>query len=111
MQVLQEIMALLNNVEFKTTKLNTELPQTKETMATFRELERVAVRYLAIARRMGLPENATHAIQILSQMVVVIAMVQMSSNMLMRSTPYGWVMGMAGLILSGLSAYDTITGI
>jgi hypothetical protein len=111
MRTMQELMVLLGHVEAKTTRLNDELPRTKETMGTFRELERVAVRYLALARRMGLPDDSTKAIEVLSRLVVLAGMAQMSFNMLMRMTPYGWLMGVAGIAMTGLSFYDSLTGV
>jgi hypothetical protein len=103
MRTMQQLMSLLNGVEAKTTKINSDLPQTKSSLATFNQLERVAIRYLAIARRMGLPDEATQAVQVLSELVVMIRMTQMSMNMLMLGTPFGWAMGAAGLIMVGLS--------
>jgi hypothetical protein len=103
MRTMQELMSLLNGVEAKTTKINSDLPQTKSSLATFSQLERVAIRYLAITRRMGLPDAVTQATQILSELLVLIRMTQMSYNMLMLSTPFGWAMGAAGLIMVGLS--------
>jgi hypothetical protein len=103
MRTMQQLMSLLNGVEAKTTQINSDLPRTKSSLATFNQLERVAIRYLAIARRMGLPDEATQVIQVLSELIVMIRMAQMSMNMLMIGTPFGWAMGAAGLIMVGLS--------
>jgi hypothetical protein len=111
MQLCQEIIQLLNNAEVKTTKLIADLPTTKETLVTVRELERVAIRYLAIVRRMGLPDDAANAIMVLSKLIVVIRMLHMSYNMLAASTPFGLLMGLAGFAMTGFAIYDATTGV
>ena len=106
MQVLQEIMALLDNVEFKTAKLNDDLPQTKDALITFSQLERVALRFLTISRRMGLSDNVMQATQRLSQLIIMIRMAQMSYRMLSMTTPYGVIMGIAGGVLTTFAVSD-----
>jgi hypothetical protein len=59
---------------------------------------------------MGLPEGVAQATEILSRLVVTIRVVQMSYNMLMLGTPFGWAMGAAGIAMSGLSLYDSVAG-
>jgi hypothetical protein len=105
MATLKELTSLLSGVEAKTTKINSEMPQTKNSLATFSQLERVALRYLVISRKLGLPDSINNAMQ-LSQLVVMVRMAQMSINMLMLGTPFGWAMGAAGLIMTGLSVTD-----
>jgi hypothetical protein len=104
MRTMQELMSLLNGVEAKTTQLNSEAPTTEKTLTNFRQLERVSLRYLAIARQMGLPGEAEKTIQILSQLLVMIRMVQMSMTMMASGTPFGLLMGVAGMIMSVASA-------
>lgn len=106
MSVLQELMDLLNNVEFKTKTLNAELPKTKEALITFSQLERVALRFLTISRRMGLSDNVMQATQRLSQLIIVIRMAQMSYRMLSMTTPYGVLMGIAGGVLTTFAVSD-----
>jgi hypothetical protein len=106
MATLKELTSLLSGVEAKTTKINSEMPQTKNSLATFSQLERVALRYLVISRKLGLPDSINNAMQQLSQLVVMVRMAQMSINMLMLGTPFGWAMGAAGLIMTGLSVTD-----
>lgn len=107
---IQEIMQLLNNAEIKTVKITQELPKTKDALATLSQLERVALRYLAIVNKLGLSEGVQGQIQQLSQLLVMIRMVQMSYRMLMLSTPYGWLMAAAGFTLTGLALYDMTAG-
>jgi hypothetical protein len=106
MATMKELMLLLSGVEAKTQKINSDMPQTNRSLGTFRQLERVALRYLAISQRLGLPDNINSGMQQLSKLIVMIEMVDMSLNMFMRSTPFGWAMGAASLIMTGLSATD-----
>jgi hypothetical protein len=106
MATMKELMMVLSGVEAKTQKIVSDMPQIKQSLATFSQLERVALRYLVISRRLGLPDNVNNTLQQLSQLVIMIRMAQMSINMLMLGTPFGWAMGAAGLIMTGLSVTD-----
>jgi hypothetical protein len=86
------------------------LESSSEQLMTFRQLERVALRYLTIAKRMGLPDDVNRAIEFLFRLIVIIRMVQISMNMLMLGTPYGWLMGAAGLVMTGLSMGSVLEG-
>ena len=110
MSVLQEIMALLNNVEFKTQKINNDLPKTKESLASFRQLERVALRYLVLVRRMGVSEDIDNALSKIAELIVMINMLTMSFTMLQRGTPIGVLMGIASLSMGILSAGSILEG-
>jgi hypothetical protein len=105
---LKEIMALIDGVTIKTEKLNTNLPRTKETLSTFKDIERVALRYLALSRRMGLPEDIEKATQTLTELIVMIRMAQMSYTMLTAGTPIGLLLGAAGIAMTALSASDFV---
>jgi hypothetical protein len=96
MQVLQEIMQLLNGVTIKTEQIKRDIPQTREALATFRQLERIALRFLVLAKRMGLPEDIDRGISKVMELIVAIRMLQMSMNMMMASNPYTMIIGMAG---------------
>lgn len=111
MMVCREIIDLLNNAEIKTTEVIKNLPATKEALLTFRELERVAIRYLAIVNRMGLNEHVQNQVRTLTQLIVLIRMVHMSYNMLTRGTFMGTLMGLAGLTMTAFSVYDVMEGI
>ena len=98
MRTMQELMTLLQGVEAKTEKLNADYPRTKETLATFRQLERLALRWLVLAKQMGLPDDATRAIDTIAKLIVVLRMAQMSLNMMMMSNPVTALIGVAGII-------------
>lgn len=59
---------------------------------------------------MGLPDDLSQATQIVSAMVVAVRMLQMSITMIERGTLFGVLMGVAGIIMIGLSAYDAARG-
>jgi hypothetical protein len=97
MATMKELTALLSGVEAKTDDLIAKTPKIEETATTFRQAERIALRYLAIARRIGLPDQIGQATQVIAELLVMIRMLQMSLTMLELSTPYGWAMGLAGI--------------
>ena len=117
MRTMQELMTLLGSVEAKTTKLNEAAPQTEKTLQTFKQLERVSLRYLAISRRMGLPDDAEKVIQVVTKLIIIIEMARMSLRLLaggVATTPGGIAIaiasGAAGLIMAGLSAGSALEG-
>jgi hypothetical protein len=107
---LKEIMALIDGVTIKTEKINSELPRTQESLASMRQLERLALRYLTITKKMGMPDDIQGQIQIISQLIVTVRMLQISYAALTSSTPLGILMGIGGFILSGLTLYDSMEG-
>jgi hypothetical protein len=110
MQVLQEIIQLLDGVEVKTNKAIDDFPKMKESLTTLREVERVALRYLALTRRMGLSDGAQQQIQTLSEIIVTVRMLQTSLNLLMSGTPLGTLMSIAGFAMTGFAIYDSMEG-
>ncbi len=108
--LLLEIDGLLKGVVVNTTKLNNDFPQTEKTLSSFRQLERVTIRYLAITQRMGLPDNMNSAISAIMRLVSVVRMAQISMNMLMMSNPATIAMGIAGIATTIISAADVMVG-
>lgn len=100
MVMLQEIVKILDGVDVKTVKINNDLPRTKEALSTFRTLERIALRYLAIARQLGLPDDVDRVINTLTRLIVIINMLKMSINMLYMSNPATMALGIAGMATS-----------
>jgi hypothetical protein len=108
---LQEIMEMLKQTSTTSEKVIRDLPKTNEALMTFRQLERIMLRYLAIANRMGLSEDAQKQIQILSKIIVTVRMLEMSMRMLSAGTPYGMLMSIAGFAMTGFAMYDAMTGV
>ena len=84
-------------------------------MSNFRKLELVAVRYLAIARQLGLPDDVSKALNTLSSLIVIMRQVQMTMNLLQIGMgPMGWAMFLASGTLTMMSAasvgYDAMRG-
>jgi hypothetical protein len=109
-QLLTQIEQILNNVEVKSEKIVTDLPKTKEALTTFRELERLALRWLLLARRFGLPEQVDGATNAFMRLIVVIRMAQMSINMMMLGNPVTFLIGVAGLTMSTMNALTMAEG-
>lgn len=110
MQVLQEIMALLNNVTIKTEKIQRDLPITKDALSTFRQLERLTLRFLVLAKRMGLPEDLDKGITKVMELITAIRMLQMSMNMMMATNPFTVFIGIAGFAGSMLTFGSVVEG-
>jgi hypothetical protein len=71
----------------------------------FAKLEQIALRYLVIARRMGLPEDVERALSIISQLIVTIRQLQLTLSLLEGSMgPVGWALLGAGAIGTALTA-------
>jgi hypothetical protein len=104
---LQEIMQMLHHVDLKTKALEERTPRMQRAGNTFREAERLALRYLAIARRMGLPEQVEQATQIVTQLVVMLRMLQISIS-LISGGGIGSLIGIAGIISVTLTANDML---
>ena len=77
-------------------------------MSNFNKLEDIAVRYLAIAKRMGLPDDVQQSVDAIARLIVLIRSAQMAMNLFMLSNPYGWALGAAGMVMVGFSAVDTV---
>jgi hypothetical protein len=102
---LQEIMQMLNGVQVKTEKATNDLPKLKDTLSTFKQVERLALRYLALSRQMGLPDDIQKQIQTISRVIVMIRMAQISLG-LMSGNPLSVMIGFAGVLGVGMSVKD-----
>jgi hypothetical protein len=114
MRTMQELMALLGQVETKADSLIQKTPQLQQSGTTFRDAERLALRYLSLARRMGLPDQIEQATQIVTQLVVMIRMLQISLTMV-NGGGIGALIGIAGIIgvvmtANDMTGYDSMRG-
>lgn len=107
MQVVQEIMRLLDGVEIKTTKITEKAPQLEKTVDTFRELERLALRYLTLSQKLGLPSDINQAIEVISRLIVMAKMLQIAYGM-MTGGGLGVLIGIAGVTTVALSGLDMV---
>jgi len=109
MATMKELMALLQGVEAKTKNIIEDLPQTEHALRNFKQLERVALRYLVIARQLGLPDDIEQAIQLIAKLLIIIRMVQMSL-VSFTGGPLGIASGAASVMLAGLAASSMLEG-
>ena len=79
-------------------------------LENFKKLEMVALRYLALARRVGLPDDVDNAIQLLARLITTLRMAQLSINMLMASNPVTSAIGLAGLVMTAATLPDMLAG-
>jgi hypothetical protein len=107
---LKEIMALIDGVTIKTEKVVQNTPKIRESLSAYTQLERITLRYLTVARKMGMPDDVQQQMQLISQLIVTVRMLQMSYTLLASTTPLGIIMGVAGLALSGFAIYDSLEG-
>jgi len=78
-----------------------------EAVEGFRELEEVVLRYLVIARRIGLPDNAEAAIQKIMQFIVAVRTLDITLKMFQAELgPIGWATLAASATITGLSFYE-----
>jgi hypothetical protein len=79
----------------------------------FKDLEQIALRYLALANRMGLPEDVTDTINKIARLIVLIRQAQFALELFYASMiPGAGIIKQVGAIgaiaLTGVSAVDTI---
>jgi hypothetical protein len=108
--MLIEIKAVLDGVEVKTVKINSELPKTRESVVTFRELEYITFRLVSILNRMGLPPQIDAGITKLQQMLLVVRSLTMAMHALEMGTPFGYIKAAIGFVTVGFSLYDNLQG-
>jgi len=109
-QTLAEIDRLLASIELKITRIEGNAVTLERNLTSFRELERLALRWLVIAQRMGLPEDVGNAINRISRLIVAIRMLQMSSNMLLATNPVTAAIGLAGMLGGMATLNDALVG-
>ena len=109
-QTLAEIDRLLASIELKINRIEGKAPQLERTLNSFREVERLALRWLVLARRMGLPEDAEQVVNVLARVVTMIRMYQISINLLLATNPVTAAIGVAGLLGVAVSATDVLAG-
>lgn len=110
LQVLIEIDAILKGITVKTAEIEQRTPVMRENLTTFREVERLALRWLALSRSMGLPDYVSGAIDKVMQLVVTIRMAMISINLMLASNPVTALIGVAGLLGTAASMGSMLEG-
>jgi hypothetical protein len=104
--LLVKIDAILNGIEVKTEQLEKSSPKIKGEIDSFNQLERIALRYLAVARQMGLPDNVQTAINILTRLIVIIRMAQITLMNLATGGTYGTLIAISGFLMTTFAISD-----
>jgi len=92
------------NLRIDTTQASTDV---HSLMENFNKLEAVALRYISIARNMGLPDNVQESINLMTRAIVIMRQAQMTMHLLqLEMGPIGWAMFIASGTLTMISAAD-----
>ena len=110
--LLQNMDQILANIQEKIMALNEDSGPTsvRETTVRLYQVERLAIRWLALGRRMGLPEDIGKAIDLIARLTVVIRMLHISYNLLMSTNPVFMAIGFAAAIGSLFTMIDAGEG-
>lgn len=104
--MLQQISKLLDEVDTKTDNVNSKSRQAAEKL---RELELVALRYLVIVQRLGLPDDVNMMIQKIAMMIVALRQLEMTiiatQAAFAGAGPIGWLALGASWGYTALSFY------
>jgi hypothetical protein len=104
--MLSEIVSTLGQLENRTTRIESEGDKLARQILTMQELTRIMYRLMAILRRLGLPPEMERAIGQISRLIMITRMLLMAFKMIELSSPYGWIMGILGIAVAGLSVGD-----
>jgi hypothetical protein len=105
-----EVDRLLADIELKISRIENKAPQMSRALTTFSQAERLALRWLVLAQRMGLPEDVDAAVNRIARLITAIEMLRTASNLLLASNPVTMAIGVAGLIGGALSVSDAMAG-
>lgn len=81
----------------------------KKTQGAIRELDRMAERYMALAQRLGLPENIENAIHQAMRLKIALEAMYRSALMLQAASgPIGLATALAGIGISSIMLADSM---
>lgn len=109
-QILTEIDKLLADIELKINVIEQKAPMMTNYLTTFKQVERLALRWLTLSRQLGLPDNIQGGIDKFMQLIVTVRMAQMSINMMMATNPATALIGIAGLIGTAATTTSFLEG-
>lgn len=108
---IQQIRAELEAIKATLRELTPTLERAKQQLDTFKALEQVALRYLLVLRRAGLPDKAGEIIATLSRIVVAARQAQITILALQTAAgPIGWLLAGAGVAYTALTTADILGG-
>jgi hypothetical protein len=103
MAMLQEIMRMLDNVDVKTSKLEADLPKTKEALATKRDLLRLMTELNQVLAFLGASELNDY-ISKLQKAIFFTNALMIAAKMFERGTLIGNILGVAAVAGTMISA-------
>jgi hypothetical protein len=111
---IQQIYTMLQEVDRLLSKIDAHADSTTEKTKTlqhsFNQLEQVALRYLLIARRLGLPDDAQRALDLLARTIIMLRQAQIAVNLLVTASgPLGWAMALASVGMVAVSGADYLS--
>lgn len=108
MNTIKELMALLQNMEVKTTKIVEDTPKVKEALVKRRELMRLLGELNQLLAIMGLPKELKSAIGILQNLALAAQATYMALKLVENGTLVGQIAGIIGIGLTVYSASNSI---
>lgn len=108
--LLTEIDKVLGDIELKIQNIQNDAPRIESALTSFRQVERLALRWLALSQRMGMPPDMQQVINIVTRLIVMLRMLQMSWNMMLMTNPITALIGIAGMTGVIFSGYDMLRG-
>ena len=108
--LLTETDQLLSNIEAKIDSIESKQPQLEITLQTFQQIERLALRWLVLSRRLGLPDDTARAIDLIARLISSIRMLQLSMSLMYATNPLTAAIGVAGLVGGVMSFGDAFAG-
>lgn len=109
-ELLMKIDEILSGITVKSADFERNAPITQKNLATFKQLERLALRWLALGKKFGLPVDISNAVDKLSELIVTVRMAQISINMMMATNPITALIGVAGIIGTAASMGSMLEG-
>jgi hypothetical protein len=110
-QLLTEIDKLLGDIQVKVNQIeNTGGGGSSKLMEQYSDLNRAVRTYLRLANKPGIGGDVGKAITLLSQLVAMLYQAQVAYTALLSATGIGFPIALAGIIMTGLTAGNLITG-
>jgi len=110
---IQQMYSMLQEMDRMLSRINTGLNDAeinaKKTQEQFDRLESIALRYMVIVGRLGLPEDANMLLQKVAMMIIALKQLEMTiiatQAVLAGSGPVGWLALGASATYTALSFY------
>ncbi len=108
--ILLKINNLLDGITVEASKMDAKLPERTAMLITVQQLLRTFWRLTALLKHMGLSEDAGNAINMLNHVAQTAMHAYFALSLIEKSTVYGQIAGVIGLINVGISASTMLEG-